>query len=401
MGGPKSNANFRRKLLYGAVIVVIAAAVWFFAVRTPPDGPHSPQPAWAGKEWPPKTPVRITLVKAEDLPRHLAAIGTVTPLATVTVRSRVGGQIARITFDEGQRVTRGQLLAEIDPAPYKIQLAQAEGQLQQADAQLATARSDLARIQALHEKNLVSNQELETQRALVAQYDGVRTTDQARVDDARLQLAWTRIEAPIAGRAGLRKIDVGNLVVANDPTGLVVITQTQPIAVSFTVPQQDISQVLEPLHAGKALQVEAWDRNETHVLATGLLRIADNEIDTATGTLRLKAEFGNEDERLFPNQFVNVRLRLSSVDGALVIPAAAVQFGSRGTYVYVVDAEDKARVREISLGVADGAQQAVAKGLTVGERVVTEGVDRLRNGRRVAIVEGSATPAPGAATHAK
>jgi multidrug efflux system membrane fusion protein len=391
MSETRSESTFLRKLLYGAVIVALGGAIWFFAGRAPATPPRNVQPAWAGTQRPPNTPVRIADVQRQSLPRHLQAIGTATPYATVTVRSRVSGQIVRIAFDEGQRVERGQLLAEIDPAPYRIRLAQAEGQLQQAEAQLATARADFERLSALHAKNLVSNQELETQRATVAQREGLRTTAQAQVDDARLQLAWTRIEAPIAGRAGLRKVDVGNLVVANDTNGLVMITQTQPIAVTFTVPEPDLPSVLDPLHEGKALQVEAWDRNETHVLATGIVRTADNQIDTATGTLRLKAEFPNADERLFPNQFVNVRLQLGSIPDAIVIPAAAVQFGSRGTYVYVVDASSKARVRDVTLGASDGSQQAITKGLSPGERVVLEGLDRLRDGRPVIVVS---TPAP-------
>jgi multidrug efflux system membrane fusion protein len=383
------------------VIVAIGLAVWYFSARSGPKERWYAQPAWAGKDWPPDTPVRIAEAKVEDLPRHLQAIGTVTPLATVVVRSRVGGQIVRVTFAEGQRVERGQLLAEIDPAPFKIRLAEAEGQLQQAQAQLATARADLSRIESLAAKKLVSAQELEAQRALVAQYEGTRTSSQAQVDDARLQLAWTRIEAPISGRAGLRKIDVGNLVVANDTNGLVVITQTQPIAVSFTVPENELSSVLDPLRDGHPLPVEAWDRNESRVLASGLVKTADNQIDTATGTLRLKAEFANGDERLFPNQFVNVRLALASIREALIIPTAAVQFGSRGTYVYVVDGQSKARVRDITLGAADGALQAVVKGLQSGERVVVEGVDRLRDGRTVVIVNSPAGVAKSVVSEAR
>jgi multidrug efflux system membrane fusion protein len=395
------SSSHRRKFLYAAVIVAIGLAVWYFSARSGPKERWYAQPAWAGKDWPPNTPVRIAEAKVEDLPRHLQAIGTVTPLATVVVRSRVGGQIVRVTFAEGQRVERGQLLAEIDPAPFKIRLAEAEGQLQQAQAQLATARADLSRIESLAAKKLVSAQELEAQRALVAQYEGTRTSSQAQVDDARLQLAWTRIEAPISGRAGLRKIDVGNLVVANDTNGLVVITQTQPIAVSFTVPENELSSVLDPLRDGHPLPVEAWDRNESRVLASGLVKTADNQIDTATGTLRLKAEFANDDERLFPNQFVNVRLALASIREALIIPTAAVQFGSRGTYVYVVDGQSKARVRDITLGAADGALQAVVKGLQSGERVVVEGVDRLRDGRTVVIVNSPAGVAKSVVSEAR
>jgi multidrug efflux system membrane fusion protein len=391
MAASPSSRSRARWFLYGAVVFLLAGSVWYFAFRAPHSRERYAQPAWAGTEWPPRIPVRTVTAKRQDLPRHLSAIGTVTPFNTVTVRSRVSGQVLRVTFEEGQRVEQGQLLAEIDPAPYKIKLAQAEGQLQQNAARLHSARADLERIRGLHDKNLVSNQELDAQQALVAQYEGVQITNQAQVDDARLQLAWTRIEAPIAGRTGMRRIDPGNLVVANDTAGLVVITQTRPISVSFTIPEVDLPSVLDPFRAGQTLSVEAWNRGETAVLATGVLKTADNQIDTTTGTLRLKAEFGNDDERLFPNQFVNVRMHLGELANAIVIPTPAIQFGSRGTYVYVVNAHSKVTVRDVVLGPADGTQQSIAKGLQVGEAVVTEGIDRLREGRAVVIVNETAT----------
>ena len=379
-----------RLFLYAAVAIIIGGAATFFALHSPRSRERYVQPAWAGKEWPPNTPVRTVAVLREDLPRHLKAIGTVTPLNTVTVRSRVSGQVLRVTFEEGQRVEKGQLLAEIDPSPYKIQLAQAEGQLEQNAARLRTARTDFERLQGLHTKNLISNQELEAQQALVAQYEGVQVTDQAQVDNAKLQLAWTRIEAPISGRAGMRRIDPGNLIVANDTNGIVVITQMHPMSVVFTIPEVNLPEVLGPFRANQTLSVEAWDRNETNVMAKGVLKTVDNEIDTTTGTLKLRAEFTNDDERLFPNQFVNVRLQLGSLTNAIVIPAAAIQFGSRGTYVYVVNDQGKAKVRDIVLGPADGDLQAVTKGLKPGEQVVTDGIDRLRDGRNVVIVNDAA-----------
>lgn len=374
--------------------------MWYFAARAPDTRYRYVQPAWAGSTWPPLVPVRTATANVQDLPRHLKAIGTVTPLATVTVRSRVAGQVLRVDFQEGQRVTRGQLLAEIDPAPYRIQLAAAEGQLQQNAAQLRTARTDFERIRGLHAKGLVTDQDLDTQAALVAQYQGTQVSDQAQVDNARLQLAWTRIESPLAGRAGLRRIDPGNLVVANDTTGLVVITQTDPISVQFTIPEGDLSSVIEPLHAGQSLPVEIWDRNEANLLATGELKTVDNQIDTSTGTLRLKADFANPDERLFPNQFVNVRMRVGTLAHALVIPSAAVQFGSRGTYVYVITAQKKATVRDVVLGPADGSEQSIAKGLQAGDAVVVEGLDRLREGLGVVIVNDAKDTGANATTSA-
>lgn len=377
-----------RWVLYGLIIVITAGGAWYFSSRKKPeDNRRGPNPAWAGQGRTPAMPVRVVRAERRDLAVHLKAIGTVTPLKTVVVQSRVQGQLLRMAFTEGQRVEKGTLLAEIDPEPYRIRLAQAEGQQRQNQAQLQTARADLARIQTLHEKKLVTNQELETQQALVRQREGALSSDQAEVDNARLQLAYTRIEAPITGRLGLRKVDEGNLIRANDPEGLVVITQTTPIAVMFTVPEVDLPKVLEPLRAGEELAVEAWDRNEQNILARGVLATVDNQIDLATGTLKLKAEFPNADEKLFPNQFVNVRLKVRTFKDAIVIPSAAVQFGSRGTYVYLVNDKHKAVVRDIVLGPAEGLDQAVTGGLQPGDPVVLEGIDRLREGREVVVVE--------------
>ena len=391
---PTSRSRLRW-LLYIVVAAGLAAAVWYFSSRAPTKKMRYPNPAWAGNEMPPRIPVRTFAAKLQDLPIHLKAIGTVVPMNTVTVRSRVTGQLIRVVFDEGQRVERGQLLAEIDPAPYRIRLGQAEGQLKQNAARLSSAKSDLIRIQELHEQNLVTTQQLEVQQALVAEREGALAADQALVDDARLQLAYTRVEAPISGRTGLRQVDAGNLVREGDAEGLVVITQTKPITVSFTIPEVDLQSVLDPFRAGEKLTVEAWDRRETSVLATGVLKTIDNQIDTATGTLRLKAEFSNDEERLFPNQFVNVRMRVKTLTQAIVIPSAAVQFGSRGTYVYVVDDNNKAQVRDLVLGPTDGTLQAVTKGLKAGDAVVLEGLDRLREGRTV-VIANDAPPAPAA-----
>ncbi len=392
MSAAPSSFFRRRWFLYAAVVAVAAFGTWYFAFRAVPQKHRYPQPAWAGIGNPPLIPVRTVVAALRDLPVHLKAIGTVTALNTVTVRSRVNGQLLRVAFEEGQRVERDQLLAEIDPAPYRIALAQAEGELQQNAAQLKSARADLERIRDLHAQNLVTAQQLDVQEALVAQREGAVAANQAQVDDARLQLTYTRIVAPVAGRVGLRSIDAGNLVRTTDANGLVVITQTRPIAVSFTIPETELPAVLEPFHAGEKLPVEAWDRNEQSILATGVLKTMDNQIDVATGTLRLKAEFANDDEHLFPNQFVNVRMRVRTLDHAVVIPSAAVQFGSRGTYVFIVDQNKKAAIRDIVLGPSDGSQQAIAKGLAAGDNVVLEGFDRLREGRGVVITDDATAP---------
>jgi multidrug efflux system membrane fusion protein len=385
-----------RWLLYFFVAAVLAVAVWYFGFRSTPHHQRYPQPAWAGAGYPPLVPVRTVQAQLRDLPVHVKEIGTVTPLNTVTVKSRVDGQLIRVVFEEGQRVERGDLLAEIDPSSYRIRLAQAEGQLQESNAQLASARSDLERIRGLHEQHLVTDQQLEVQQALVSQREGAVRSVQADVDDARLQLDYTRITAPISGRTGLRQIDAGNLIKANDAAGLVVITQTHPITVSFTIPEVELQSVLDPFRAGEKLTVEAWDRNERTLLDTGELKTVDNQIDVATGTLRLKAEFSNEAEHLFPNQFVNVRMRVRTLENAVVIPSAAVQFGSRGTYVYIVDENKKAQIRDIVLGPVEASQQAVLKGLKVGDAVVLEGLDRLREGRGVVIANEGAPASPAA-----
>lgn len=387
----------RRWFLYCAVALVFAGGVWYFGFRAEAPKVGGGNPFRNSKSNSLPVPVRAIAAAQQDLLVHLRAIGTVVPLNTVTVRSRVDGQLLRVAFSEGQEVAAGQLLAEIDPTPYQLRLAQVEGQLRLSESQLRTARSDLERFKQLNAQTLISPQQLEAQQALVAEKEGSLATDRAQVDDARRQLAYTKVEAPIAGRLGLRQVDAGNIVRAGDSGGIVVITQTRPISVMFTIPEMDLQKVVEPLRAGEQLVVEAWDRGEGSVLATGTLKTVDNQIDLATGTLRLKAEFPNADERLFPNQFVNVRLRVRTLKSALVIPSVAVQYGSRGTYVYIVGAENKATVRDIVLGPSDSAQQSVSKGLQPGELVVLEGLDRLREGKIVSVVgDEPAKTSPGA-----
>ena len=392
MPEPRSSSPLLRRLLYVAVAAGFGLGVWYFGFHAGPEEEGPPRPAWAGAsgEGPPPAPVRVVIAQRQDMPVRIKAIGTVTPLNTVTVRPRVDGQLLRVVFEEGQHVEQGQLLAEIDPRVYEIRLAQARGQQKQNAAQLETAERDLERTRQLHERTLVTNQQMEAQEALVSEREGALAADQAAVDDARLQLAYTKIEAPISGRLGLRRVDAGNLIRAGDADGLVVITQTRPIAVTFTIPEIDLPKVLDPVRAGEVLAVEAWDRSEQTLLATGVLKTLDNQIDLATGTLRLKAEFSNEDERLFPNQFVNVRLRVRTLPDAVVIPSAAIEYGSRGTYVYVIDSEQKASVRNVVLGPSDGTFASVQEGVAAGEAVVIEGLDRLREGRKVIVVNEAA-----------
>lgn len=345
-------------------------------------GGDAPAQAAAGNPWDAPVPVRTVVAEAGDMAVRLQAIGTVTPLATVTVRSRVDGQLLRVAFDEGQTVASGQLLAEVDPAPYRIRLAQAEGRRLQTGAQLKNAERELARHRAMFAEEAVARQQVEALEAQVEQLRGTLMADRAQVDDARLQLAWTRIEAPIAGRLGLRLADPGKLLTAADTEGLATITQTRPISVLFALPEHRLGELRAAVRAGEPLTVEARDRDDRRVLASGRLSALDNLIDPATGTLKMKAEFANDDEALFPNQFVNVRVHVRTERGAITIPADAVQHGARGSYVYVIE-DGKARIRPVALGVGDGARVAVAEGLRGGEQVVLEGLDRLREGREV------------------
>ncbi len=386
-----------RWFLYSIVALVFAGGVWYFGFRAQPAPTQGGSPfRMRGKSNQP-VPVRALPAQKKDLVVSLRAIGTVTPLNTVTVRSRVEGELLRIAFTEGQLVKAGELLAEVDPEPYRIRLAQADARLRQNEASLRTAEADLSRTKQLHAQSLLSQQQLEAQQALVAEREAIVAADRASVEDARRQLAYTKIEAPIAGRVGLRHVDVGNVVRSGDAAGIVTITQVQPVSVLFTVPEIDLQKVVEPIRAGEALEVEAWDRGEQILLSKGVLRTIDNQIDLATGTLKLKAEFPNPDEKLFPNQFVNVRLRVRTLKDAVVVSTAAIQFGSRGTYVFVSNAKTEAEVRDVVLGPSDGALQSVTKGLTVGELVITEGVDRLREGKPLQLIgdAGFGPPLPG------
>ncbi len=388
-----SSSRSSRRWWWGALLlVVVAVLVWWLWPSSGSKAPAGPSGRF-GFSGP--VPVRVAEVSRGDFPVELKALGTVTAYNTANVRARVGGELVKVLFEEGQKVEAGDLLAVIDPRPYQTALRLAEGQLQQTRAQLKNAEIDLARYQGLYDEDSIAKQTLDTQQALVAQYQGQIKANQAAVEEARLNLQFTEIRAPIPGRLGLRQVDVGNLLASNDSTVLVSITQTQPIAVNFTLPEGDVPQVLEQLRQGRELLVEAWDRNERNLLTEGQLHSLDNQIDTATGTLRLKARFENADQRLFPNQFVNVRLRVSTREQALLIPSAALQYGSRGTFVYVVGEGDKVQLRDVQVGLSDGATTLLESGVEPGERLVLEGTDRLRNGSVVEVISDS----PAQVTH--
>lgn len=399
----------RRKTPWIAILLVavVAVGVWwvFFKPAEPSSATTSTQQRGPGRGpaggmrgmgpgMMPDTPVRVATVERADIAIVLRALGTVTAYNTVTVRSRVDGELIRVDFQEGQRVKAGQLLAQIDPRSYEVALKQAQGQQQQNQAQLANARRDLQRYQTLFKQDSIARQQLDTQAALVRQYEGTQKIDQAAVDHAQLQLSYTQIKAPIDGRLGLRKVDVGNLVSSGDTEGLVVITQTEPIAVMFSLPETQLPEVLAQVRQGHTLVVEAFDRADEKIIATGVLETIDNQIDSTTGTVKLKARFENADEVLFPNQFVNVRLRVQTRKDATVIPVAAVQQGSAGPFVFLVRDDNTVAVRNVTLGPIDGGRVGVNEGLVPGERVVIEGTDRLREGTKVTVTtNNSGTPA--------
>lgn len=347
-----------------------------------------------GNPWNAAVPVRVIEAQTTDLKVQFKTIGTATALNTVLVQPRVGGPLLQLHFTEGQKVEAGQLLAEIDPAPYQVKLAQAEGQLQQNVAQLKNAELDLALYETLKSQNSISRQQYNTQQALVNQLKGSMKSNQAQIDAAKLELSYTRILAPISGKTGLRKVDAGNLVQANSAEGLVSITQSAPIFVVFSIPESQLQSLrlavrdlqMQQQKQQKKLVVEAWDRSDKQLLATGELTTLDNQIDPATGTLKLKAQFANSDDSLFPNQFVNVRLNIAEQAGAVTIPQDAVQYGADGTYIYVVE-NNKAQLKMLELGVVDNGQVEVRKGLAAGDQIVMEGLDRLRPGRDVTVVQ--------------
>lgn len=390
-----------RKWLLATVVVLVALGSWWgwqaWQARQQPASEASrsaPRPAGAGGprrgiDGDRPLPVLVASARTSDVDVVLNALGTVTARSTVTVRSRVDGQLQRLAFEEGQVVRQGDLLAEVDSRPFKVQLTQAEGQLARDRAQLQNARVDLTRYRGLLAKDSIASQQVDNQVALVRQLEGTVAADQGQVDSAQLQLSFTRITAPISGRVGLRQVDVGNMIRASDGNGLVVITEVQPIAVLFAVPSDHIAEIVASLQRDEPPVVEAWDRRGDKQIATGRLRSLDNQIDVSTGTIRLKAEFDNGDFALFPNQFVNVKLRLRTIRDVTVIPPSGVQRSSAGPYAFVVDGRSRALRRPIVLGQATEDVVIVSQGIDTGERVVIDGADRIREGQ---VVEAIARP---------
>ncbi len=365
------------------LLVIVAGAAYLTLLRM--DKPRTPNAEASPVTPRPAIPVAAAQATAGDLDRYIEALGTVTPFYTVTVKSRVDGEIVNVAFREGQIVHKGDVLIQIDPRPFQVQLEQAQGQLARDKANLTNAKITLSRYKSLLAENVIARQDYDNQAALLAQYQGTIAADQAAVDNARLQLTYSRITAPITGRIGLRLVDPGNIVHATDTQGLAVITQVRPIAVLFSIPEDDLPAVRKDLRGGDHLKVEAFDRTLRTRLASGTLLTYDNQIDTTTGTVRLKASFPNDDYSLFPNQFVNVRMLVGTERNVVLIPTAAIQRSTLGTFIYVIRPDNTVEVRKVTLGATEGETTSVSSGLQGGERVVVEGADRLQQGSRVRV----------------
>jgi len=381
----------RNMLLVVLALIVAAAGIgaWVYydkarggqAAAQPQGKPGKGRGGKGGDGGP--IPVVAGVAQVGEIPIYLSGLGTVVPMRTVVVRSRVDGELVRVNFTEGQYVKEGEVLAQVDPRAFQVQLEQAEGQLIKDQALLANARIDLERYRTLFQQDSIAKQQVDTQAALVLQYEGTVRSDQAMVDNARLLLSYARITAPISGRLGLRQVDAGNIVHAADANGVVVITEVQPITVVFTLPQDNLPALMQRMKSNAKLAVEAWDRGFRVKLGSGELLTVDNVIDITTGTVKLKAKFANADLALFPNQFVNARMLLDTRKGVVTIPSAALQRGSQGSFVYVIKDDNTVSVRPVKLGPSDGERVAVESGLAAGERVVVDGMDRLREGARV------------------
>ena len=374
------------------ILGVIAISVWYFRGSRPASeaaNPAAPGATSRGRGGVGMgmgnfvVPVVVATAQRGDLPVYFNGLGTVTAFNTVTVRSRVDGQLISVAFKEGQFIHEGDLLAQVDPRPFQVQLGQAQGQLAKDQALRKDAEVNLERFKLLFKEGVIPQQQLDTQAALVGQYDGAITSDQSQIDNAKLQLTYSRITAPISGRVGLRLVDAGNIVHANDPNGIVVITQLQPISVLFSLPQDQLPQVSAKLRSGVQLAVEAFDRDDTAKIADGKLLTIDNQIDPMTGTYKLKSIFNNTDNALFPNQFVNVHLLVDTKHNLTIVPAPAIQRGPQGTYVYAVGSDNAVKIRTVTIAQTTGNSVGLSNGLNAGEIVVIDGQDKLQDGSKV------------------
>jgi multidrug efflux system membrane fusion protein len=388
-GRQTPEGNRRRWIWVVAVLVVVALGVWYFRSKDTEAGTSAGAGA-AGRDGRGQgqgfgaqtVPVVVATAQRGDLPVFYDGLGTVTAFNTVTVRSRVDGQIVKINFTEGQTVHQGDALVEIDPRPYQVQLEQAEGQLAKDQAQLRDVQVDYGRYQLLFKEGVIPKQQVDSQEAQVGQFAGAIRADQASIDSAKLQITYSHIIAPITGRVGLRLVDMGNIVHATDVNGLLVITQLQPIAVIFSLPQDQLSQVMSKLQ-GKQLPVEAYDRDDVRKIATGKLLTIDNQIDTTTGTYKLKSVFDNGKNDLFPNQFVNIHLLVDTKRNVTIVPSTAIQRGPQGTYVYLMQKDSSVKIRPVTVALTSGNSVGIGAGLQPGDSVVVDGQDKLQDGSKI------------------
>jgi membrane fusion protein, multidrug efflux system len=391
---PRGSKPKKRGLIWVIFLLLVAGvaayAVWHAGDPIPTankGGGGGGKGGGGGRGGPPlgPLPVVVTKVTRSSIPVYLNGIGNVTPYYAVTVKSRVDGQLMKVNFNEGDSVKEGQILAEIDPRPFQVQLAMAQATRAHDQALLANANVDLKRYEELVKTDAIPSQQLDTQRALVAQYDAVIKQDQANIDSAQLQLTYAKVPAPITGVLGLRLVDPGNIVHASDASGMITITQVQPIAVIFTIPEDSLPQVVQKLRAGAHLPADAYNRDNSKKLASGTLMTLDNQIDNTTGTSRMKAVFDNKDNSLFPQQFVNVRLLVDTLTNQTVVPNVAVQNGQQGTFVYVVDQDSQVHLKPVQVGVTTATDSDILSGISDGDRVVVDGTDRLIEGATVRV----------------
>lgn len=382
------------------LLIVVVGLYWLFARGANHGGDKKEEPT-------PPVPVSAAIVAATDLKVYLNGLGTVTPLNTVTIKTRVDGALTRILFREGEHVKAGELLTQIDPRPFQVQLAQAQGQMARDQSLLSNAQRDLNRYRKLYKQDSIAQQQLTNQESLVHQYEGAVKVDQGQIDNAKLQLDYSRITAPISGRIGLRQVDLGNIVHAADPNGLAVITQLQPITVLFNIPEDQLPALLKRMRGDDKLPVQAYNRDGSLLLATGSLYAVDNQIDTSTGMVRLKAMFSNREENLFPNQFVNARMLLDVQHGITAVPQDAVMHGAQGDYVWIIKPDDTVATRAVTTGLSDAGKIAIRSGLHVGEKIVVDGAEKLTDGAKVSVKDdiqhpaaasSAANPAEGSAT---
>lgn len=402
LGGEPSKPMKSGWLWILALIVLAGGAYYYYKSRPSSESKAAPAPGGRAAAMA-TVSVAVTAALKQNVPYYLSGLGSVSAFNTVTVKSRVDGQLEKVNFKEGQFVHEGELLAEIDPRPFQVALEQMDGQLFRDQAQLDNARVDFARYDQLHKEGVIAAQQVDTQKATVGQLEGAVRADQAQIDNEKLQLIYCKITAPLTGRVGLRLVDQGNMIHATDPNGLVVITQVQPIAVLFTLPEDNLPEVIQHMKS-EQLGVEAYSRDDQNKLAAGKLLTVDNQIDPTTGTVRFKAAFDNRDLSLWPNQFVNIRLMLAVRKDAIVVPLAAIQRGTQGSYVYTVKA-GKASMQPVKVDLTQGNIALIATGVAAGDQVVVDGQERLQSGTPVEVHNsspsgpgggaGGSVPAPG------